>query len=111
MDKQTKLGSPAGQAEPAANEPTIQEIRNWDAEGLLQWIQQKKPTLLSGNTLKKFRAVFISGNAFLDHAGDADWFQINCKLPPGISYDLADLARETKKSRFSCIHHTHHADS
>ena len=84
----------AVQANPATNDPTIQEIRNWDDEELLQWIQKKKPRLLGNGYLqKKFKQAYITGDVFLDHANDVCFFEDRCKLPPGTSDGLVKLAR------------------
>jgi hypothetical protein len=96
--KQTEPNSQAA----VTNEPTIQEINDWDEDKLLKWIKQKKPNLLRDEKLKKFKAESISGQSFLKYAGNTDFFQRNCHLPAGTSSDLADLARETidRKSKY-----------
>jgi len=79
----------AGQAE-----PTIEEIKDWDADELLEWIQQNEPKQLRGDTLEKFKAADISGKVFLMKAGDVEFFENKCNLPIGPSVVLADLARK-----------------
>ena len=74
--------------------PTIEEIKNWDADELLEWIQQNRPKLLKGDILEKFRAEDISGDVFLHHAGDVEFFNKKCNLPSGTSERLANLASE-----------------
>ena len=95
----------------AANEPSTQEIKAFGDEELLQWIQQKKPKLLRGENLTKFQAAFIDGDAFLNHAGDVDFFEKRCGLPPGISVSLANLASEVigKKSKSCPPYYARHA--
>ena len=88
------------------NDPTIQEIKDWDEEELLQWIQKEKLKLLKGKILEKFKEAYISGNAFLEHAGDEKFFRINCQLPPGISYDLASLAENLREKSKSHLNHS-----
>jgi hypothetical protein len=98
--------SQAGQAKanPATNNPTIQEVKDWDANELLQWIQKERPKLLTGRILDKFKEAYISGYAFLRHAGDEKFFRDNCQLPPGISDDLASLAEDLcEKSESSSL--------
>ena len=74
--------------------PTIEEIKEWDEDELLKWIQQKRPGLLRGDNLDKFKAAFIRGRVFVKQAGDVGFFKNGCNLPIGISYELAGLAVE-----------------
>jgi hypothetical protein len=74
--------------------PTIEEIKEWNEDELLKWIQQKRPGLLRGDNLEKFKAAFIHGGFFVKQAGDVGFFQKERNLPIGISGELADLARE-----------------
>jgi hypothetical protein len=74
--------------------PTIEEIEKWDEDDLLGWIQKKRPGLLRGDNLEKFKAAFIRGRVFVRQAGDVGFFKNGCNLPIGISDELADLARE-----------------
>jgi hypothetical protein len=76
-----------------ASQPTIEEIENWDADELLEWIQQNRPKLLKDDKLEKFKAEDISGDVFVDHAGDVEFFENKCNLPSGTSERLANLAR------------------
>jgi hypothetical protein len=73
--------------------PTTEEIKKWDGDKLLEWIQQRQPNLLEGDDLKKLKAARISGPVFLI-AGDAKFFKNECNLPIGTSVMLANLARE-----------------
>jgi len=75
-------------------DPTIEEIKNWDAVELLEWIQQNRPKLLQGDPLEKFKAEDISGDVFVNHAGDVEFFRNKCNLPAGTSERLAKLAKE-----------------
>ena len=74
--------------------PTIEEIKELDEGQLLKWIQKEQPKLLKGDKLKKFKATDISGEVFLNHAGDVEFFQKECNLTIGLSERLADLARK-----------------
>jgi hypothetical protein len=74
--------------------PTIEEIKKWNEDELLRRIEDMRPELLRGNNLEKFKAAFIDGDVFVDHAGDVEFFENKCKLPIGISERLAKLARE-----------------
>jgi hypothetical protein len=74
--------------------PTIEEIKKWDEDELLEWIQQKEPKLLKGDKLEKFKDSSIDGVIFLKYAGDKKYFHKECNLPIGTSERLADLASE-----------------
>jgi hypothetical protein len=74
--------------------PTIEEVKNWDADELLEWIKENRRKLLKGDKLEKFKAEDISGDVFLNHAGDVEFFENKCNLPSGTSERLANLARE-----------------
>ena len=106
--KQTELSSQASQAKPVANEPTTQEMADWDDDKLLQWIQQKEPELLEDENLEKFKAACISGKAFLKYAGNEEFFRKKCNLPAGTSSDLSDLGEEIKKSKKSKHYLSYH---
>jgi len=87
-------------------------------EALLAWIQQVKPTLLSGEDLENFKKEHINGDAFLDHAGDWKFFKEGWNLPIGPSDGLAKLASEVirketigTKSQSYLSHHARHADT
>jgi hypothetical protein len=75
-------------------EPTIEEINDWDADQLLKWLRDNRPKMLKGDQLEKFRAEDISGDVFVNHAGDVEFFKNECNLPSGTSERLAKLARE-----------------
>ena len=110
---------PNSQAKPVTNEPTTQEIKDWNVDKLLEWIKQKKPDLLRDEDLEKLKTERISGQAFLKYAGNTDFFQNNCHLPAGTSSDLADLAKELaypatetndRKSKYYLSYHASHAE-
>ena len=78
-----------------ATQPKMEEVKGWDNDDLLSWIQQSRPKLLRvGDNLEKFKAAQISGRAFLMQAGDMEFFKRECHLPAGPSVELAELARE-----------------
>jgi hypothetical protein len=74
--------------------PTIEEVNNWDAEELLEWIKRHRPKLLNGVKVEEFEAKIISGDVFLHHAGDVEFFEKKCNLPIGASERFAYLASE-----------------
>ncbi|KIX06463.1 uncharacterized protein Z518_04439 [Rhinocladiella mackenziei CBS 650.93] len=77
--------------------PTIQEIKSWDYEELLEWIQQTQPHLLANDeNVSTFKAAKISGSTFLRCAEDLDLFR-RTHLPRGVYYGLASLAREVRR--------------
>jgi hypothetical protein len=73
--------------------PTIEEIKELDADELLEWIQ-KRSKALKGGTVEKFKDAEISGRTFLTLADNVEFFKNECHLPIGPSLELADLARE-----------------
>ena len=101
---QADVSSQAVQANPATDEPTIQEIEDWGREDLLQWILKKKPKLLGDDgILEEFKKAYIDGHAFLKYAGDETFFRDICKLPPGTIVHLASLAEEIREKSKSII--------
>ena len=108
--KQDELSSQTGQSKSAADEPTIEEIRSWDENKLLQWIQQKLPAPLEPKDVKRFLNAVIDGSVFLRGAGDRKFFQ-DAGLSFVASVKLAELAKETvekitgMKSKYSHLYH------
>jgi hypothetical protein len=79
--------------------PTIQEMKTWDEEKLLLWIQKRNPKILKGGHLEQFKEVGIDGDAFL--ISSFEFFHTGCGLPPVLSLKLktlVDEVRETGKS-------------
>jgi hypothetical protein len=76
-------------------EPTIEEIKAWDEEDLLKWIQQRYPKLLKDDDLTKLKRERVDGVVFLNHGGDQKYFREECNLASGTSERLANLAKET----------------
>ena len=74
--------------------PTMEEVKEWDKDELLKWIQQKRPKLLTDDDVEKFKRAKISGRFFLTLASKMDFFKSECHLPVGPSGELAYLARE-----------------
>jgi hypothetical protein len=112
------LSPPGGQGNPVTNEPTIENIREKGYEALLEWIQQVKPTLLSGEDLENFKKEHITGDVFLDHASDRKFFKEECNLPAGPSDGLAKLASEVigketigTENQSYLSRHARHADT
>ena len=88
----------------ATNEPTIQMIKSWNTNQLLDWIQQNLPVPLDNEDKELFLKAKIDGNAFLGVAGDRDFFR-SAGLAPGVSQNLAQLAKDTmgRKSKFCLL--------
>jgi hypothetical protein len=74
--------------------PTTEQVNEWNADQVLEWIKEHRPKLLSDDQKKIFRAKDISGDIFLNHDGDVESFENKCNLPIGASERLANLARE-----------------
>ena len=75
--------------------PILEEVKEWDKDELLKWIQQKRPKLLTDDDdVEKFKAAKIPGDVFLRKAGDVLFFENKCHLPVGPSEQLAYLAEE-----------------
>jgi hypothetical protein len=74
--------------------PTIEEIKEWNEDKLLEWIQQRRPNQFKDDDLKKLKEARISGPAFLIYAGDEQFFEERCNLSIGTSVMLANLAGE-----------------
>jgi hypothetical protein len=97
--------------------PTIEAIKEWDADELLEWLKQIRPKLFNDDQHEKFKAADIPGEVFLLKAGNVKFFQNECNLPIGPSLDLADLAREMAGRKTtntstspSTLHHASHVD-
>jgi hypothetical protein len=69
----------------------------WNVNDLLAWIKDKRPDLLDDDESEKLRKAKISGEVFLDRDADKEFFEKNCKLPPGTAFLLAKLSRELAK--------------
>ena len=71
-------------------QPTVEKVKGWSRAELLGWIKEKR--ILEDDELENLRAAGISGNLFLDLAGDLQFFKNECHLPVGPSKELANLA-------------------
>jgi hypothetical protein len=78
--------------------PTVQEMKTWNEEKVLRWIQQRDPNLLKGDNLGNFNKADIMGRAFL--ASDVDFFHKTCGLSAGVGLALKNLADEVKEGKF-----------
>jgi len=74
--------------------PTAEQVEEWDADKLLDWIKKQGLKELRDDQLKKLEQEDISGVVFLNHAGDVGFFKSQCGLTAGASNRLADLAAE-----------------
>jgi hypothetical protein len=98
----TMTESKPGQTEPGTQNlptfPTIQQMKTWNREKVYQWIQQRDPDLLRGNSLRSFTKAAIGGRAFLVFSIE-DFKTYG--LPLADAAALKDLADEVKeKSEF-----------
>ena len=71
-------------------QPAVEKVKGWSRAELLGWIKEKR--ILEDDELENLRAAGISGNLFLDLAGDLRFFKNECHLPVGPSKELANLA-------------------
>jgi len=60
----------------------------------LSGLKKNRSKLLKDDQVKKLEQEDISGDIFLNHAGDVGFFKHECNLPIGASERLANLARE-----------------
>jgi len=72
---------------------TAEEMKTWEKEAVLEWIQRKKPKLLKGNNLKIFNETDFSGDAFLLSSCE---FSQKSGLSDGVSRVLESLLKEVK---------------
>jgi hypothetical protein len=94
VSAQSEPNSQDGQAGPAANKPTIEEIRSLEGTELLAWILKKLPKLFDEKDVENFRKAKIDGDIFLENAGNTNFF-VQSNLPSGVSFRLAQLADVT----------------
>jgi hypothetical protein len=73
---------------------TAEQMKEWDEDKLLTWIQQELSRPLKDDTIKKFKDAEISGRAFLKLANSEDFFNQKFGLSIGLSLELASLASE-----------------
>ena len=74
--------------------PTVQEMKAWDEEKVLRWIQQRDRNILKGDNLDNFNKAGITGRAFL--AFSVEDFKA-CDLPLAVAVALKDLADEVNE--------------
>ena len=97
--------------------PTAEQVRMWDARTLFNWTRIRRPNLLEPARLEQFGNEEVTGNSFLNHAGDTLFKQI-CGLPGGPSDQLVNLASELVaegktagiKSKFTIFIHAHYVN-
>jgi hypothetical protein len=94
----TSLEPKPEQTEPNTQElpekPTAQEMKTWDTEKVLRWIQQRDPKILEEDDMENFKKARIAGRAFL--AFDVESFK-SCGLLLAVAVALKDLADEVKE--------------
>src|SRR5436309_9055210 len=92
--------SKSERTEPSTQElpitPTIQQVKTWDTEDVLRWIQQRDPNILKEGDLDNFKKARISGRVF--SVFSFDYFQ-ECALSPGASLVLGSLVDEVKEGK------------
>ena len=90
--KQSELSPQSSQAIPATNELTISEVESCDTHRLFDWIQRNLKNQLDDKDKEAFINSKIDGEAFLDLAGNRDYFR-SFGLSPGAGQKLAQLAK------------------
>jgi len=78
--------------------PTIQQMKTWESEKVLRWIQQRDLSILVGDDLDTFNKLNFSGMAFL--RTDFRFFHKVCHLFPVASLRLKRLVDQVKNGRF-----------
>ena len=73
--------------------PPVDEMKTWDEEKVLRWIQQKDRNILKGDSLDNFNKAEITGRALL--ASSFEFFK-DCGLSRGASLALKNLVDEFK---------------
>src|SRR4051794_36211293 len=73
--KQNEQSSQAGQTQSSENESTVEDIRRWDKNKLLLWIQQRLSIPLGSKDKEAFLDAEIHGSVFLRGAGKMEYFE------------------------------------
>jgi hypothetical protein len=81
-------------------------MKSWDETSLLSWIQKRLNGPLQDDDSEKFLTARISGDDFLEHAGDGKSFQ-EAGISFGPSDRLARLAKTIVESKSYFINTTH----
>jgi hypothetical protein len=104
--------SQGSKAESASNEPTTQEIKSWDKNKFLLWIQQKLSTPLEPTDAEKVVKAVINGSVFLQGAGDRGSFKVLAYLLGPVSNSQNWRGRpEAARVSAVVLHYTRYADS
>jgi hypothetical protein len=74
--------------------PTAEEVEQWNADKLIEWLQGQKPKVLPDDKVKNFEKANFAGRAFLAKAGNAEFFQKKLGLSMGDGIAVAYLAGE-----------------
>ena len=77
---------------PTTDEYTIDKVKSWDRDSLLDWIQKNLPDPLDNEDKGQFLKAKISGSVFLKGA-DNDAFFMRAGFSFGASVELAELAK------------------
>jgi hypothetical protein len=77
--------------------PSVDKMKSWDPQRVLDWIQARYPNILHENDPIRFNIEHICGRAFL--RGKYQFFR-DCGLSPGASLALEDVADEVNPGKF-----------
>jgi len=88
-------------------EPTVEQMKRWKEDQLLQWIIEKRKETLDDGKIQKLKEAEITGEMFWTYAGDMHYFKNECNLPNSISVMLANLSGEFKERVTAGIKNLH----
>src|SRR5438045_8398207 len=81
--KRSEVISQSSQAMPATNKLTVDEVKSWNTNELLEWIQQNLGNPLDKEDKELLFKAKIDGEAFLGLANKVDFFISYVGLSPG----------------------------
>ncbi|KIX01365.1 uncharacterized protein Z518_09090 [Rhinocladiella mackenziei CBS 650.93] len=76
--------------------PIVEEMKMWDRQTVLQWIQQRNSLIFQGDDLNSFDGAGICGEVFLDTS--YDFFRKECGILPGPSLTLTRYRDEVLRT-------------
>ena len=80
--------------QPLPTIPKAEDMKTWNVEKVLQWIQQRHPNILEGKDVDNFKKARITGKALLTF--DLEFFD-RCGLLLAPLKDLADEVNQEGK--------------
>jgi hypothetical protein len=80
--------------QPLPRTPRAEDMKSWNVKEVLQWIQQRDPSILKGDDVDKFKKARIAGRVFL--VFDVKSFK-SCGLLLAPAAALKNLAEEVNR--------------